>query len=108
MRKISLLLAILFTGCVGPKFDPPLVITTRDIAQARWVESVIAKTPGLNGKFNVQPLAQSIVANIYTEISKEEASLIRENMKLMKSEMLRQFGQANTLVFKFKNIELTE
>jgi hypothetical protein len=120
MKTPSLLLcALLASGCstvdkvtgIFTREKPPVAptqITDSDMRQARWVDNAIAQDTSVVGKYQVVPGGDNVTVLFDLDLPPEQEARFRTNMRGVKEDLARAFKDVNTLVFRFRNVELVE
>ena len=95
------------TNLSDRKRETPFVITIIDIHEAEYVRECMKRSGAT--KCDVLAGRTTTTAYLKTTLAKEDEASARDTMRLMKAEMTRMRGrEANSLIFKFKNMTLVE
>lgn len=95
------------TNLSDRKRETPFVITIIDIHEAEYVRECLKRSGAT--KCDVLAGQTTTTAYLKTTLAKEDEASARDTMHLMKAEMTRMRGrEANSLIFKFKNMTLVE
>lgn len=107
---LCVFIGLTITGCTtapNKRWDPPFVITTFDIYQAKFIENNFNQAPEMRGQFTVWPRAHEIIIDFKKNLPPGKEKLFVKRMKAMKDYMRQIFKRKiNVLVFRFPSEEI--